>query len=110
MNVFARLLVLGSLPVVCLAAGCTSQGEGDRCAVPADCQSGLFCFFPTSAFGVCCSTNSTVAACNPGVTTADASTLDAAAETSTEEAAAEAEASSGEEASTEDAAPDGAAE
>src|SRR5262245_24897367 len=67
MSVLARFVALASLPVLWLAAGCTSQGEGERCSLNADCQSQFFCFFPTTQFGVCCSATSTIAACNPGV-------------------------------------------
>jgi hypothetical protein len=67
MSALARFVVLASLPVVLLAAGCTSQGEGERCSMNADCQSQFFCFMVTSTYGVCCSGTSTIAACNPGV-------------------------------------------
>jgi hypothetical protein len=57
MNAFARFVALGSLPVVLLAAGCTSQGEGERCTVNTDCQADLFCFaVPNGGMNVsvCC--------------------------------------------------------
>jgi hypothetical protein len=84
MSALARFVAQASLPVVLLAAGCTSQGEGDRCSMNADCQAGLTCRVSAS-FGVCCSGASTVPACNPGL---DAGTveMEAGAEAAVEDA------------------------
>jgi hypothetical protein len=95
MSVLARFVALASLPVLWLAAGCTSQGEGERCSMNADCQSQFFCFFTiSSSVGVCCSGTSTIAACNPGVVVDSGSVeMDAATEAAVEEAATDAGAS-----------------
>jgi hypothetical protein len=71
MNALARLVALGSFPVVFLAAGCTSQGEGDRCTPPlnSDCQADFICLSISQGVGVCCPANrpSSVPLCNPGL-------------------------------------------
>ena len=94
MNALARVVVLGLFPVIWLAAGCTSQGEGERCSQNADCQSEFVCFFISSNVasnvGVCCSAGSTVAACNPGVTIDSGIVeMDAASEAAVEAASSE---------------------
>ena len=91
MNVFARLVALGSLAVLLLAAGCTSQSEGQRCTTSADCQSDLFCFTLSVTSGVCCSAVSSLAVCNPGVTTPDSGAVEpeASTEAGSDEAATE---------------------
>jgi hypothetical protein len=99
MNALARLFLFGSLPVVFLAAGCQSQGEGDRCRDNSDCQTDLICFTLNMSQGiaVCCPpvvTSSTNPLCN-GSFVIDAGVpptpaADADAEASTEEAAVEA--------------------
>jgi hypothetical protein len=91
MSALARFAALAFLPVVLLAAGCTSQGEGDRCSMNSDCQAGLVCLL-NSSFGVCCSGASTLPACNPGLADAGTVEMEAAAEAAVEEAATEAEA------------------
>src|SRR4030095_649934 len=94
MSVLARFVALASLPVLWLAAGCTSQGEGERCSMNADCQSQFFCAFTiSSSIGVCCSGASTIAACNPGVVVDSGTVIDAAPERAVEEPATDAAAS-----------------
>ena len=91
MSALARFVALASVPVVLLAAGCSSQGEGERCSINADCQVGLFCFTLTASFGVCCSGSSIIPVCNPGVgSDSGAVEMDAGTEASVEEAATEA--------------------
>jgi hypothetical protein len=72
MNALARFVALGFLPVVLLAAGCTSQGEGERCAINADCQTNLICVTVQSStnIAVCCPAagGSSVPLCNGSVT------------------------------------------
>jgi hypothetical protein len=93
MDVLARLAVIGSFPLVLIAAGCTSQAEGERCTANPDCQTDFFCLQIPPTYGVCCpnSGQSSVALCNPGVTVPDSGTgePDASADTTSSEAAVE---------------------
>jgi hypothetical protein len=123
MNAFARIASLLALPLVFLAAGCTSQSEGQRCDTNSDCQSPLICR-PVEGQGcnyaVCCPNGpSAFAACNSGlnntcaISTSDAS-IEAAAEASLPEAQTESGTDVSEAAPTPEAgdetSPDGAAE
>jgi hypothetical protein len=78
MKALARLVVIGSFPLVSLSAGCSSQSEGQRCDLQSDCQSDLVCtnLNGTLTMHICCPpppAQSSVPSCNPGLTTQDAS-------------------------------------
>jgi hypothetical protein len=94
MNALARLAVIGFLPLVSLAAGCTSQSEGQRCDLPSDCQSEFVCQqINPLPYKVCCPpppAQSSVPSCNPGLRDAGAGVdTDASAEASPDDAAAD---------------------
>jgi hypothetical protein len=67
MNFFVRLVAQGSLPFAVLVAGCSGQTEGERCTTTSDCQTNLICFQVGATYGICCSTPSSLAVCNPGI-------------------------------------------
>jgi hypothetical protein len=75
MHALARIAALPLL-LVLFATGCQGQSEGERCTPGNDdCAANLVCFPVTMAsvpFGVCCSSASTIALCNPSASTFDA--------------------------------------